>query len=193
MALNCKAAMAHQALAPHRSAYSPPLMITSKTPCPVCGSRQAVTLATRDGKTRQPLHTIQCRNRGLGRTDPMPTPAELELYYTTDYRQDYKAQHQPHLRHVGSDADLRVLARPFSQPAAAHRTGLSVRPATIDALLAAQRSRRWLPYAMSQARGLVPISKAVGRWQERVTAKRLADPQRVILFAGRQYGLPLID
>lgn len=36
------------------------------------------------------LSTVACEQCGLLRTDPMPTEAELERYYATDYRLDYQ-------------------------------------------------------------------------------------------------------
>ncbi len=72
----------------------------TRTPCPVCGSDQAEPIAHVDGKTGEPLLTVNCSSCGLGRIDPLPTQPELEAWYTHRYRQDYKQAASPALRHV---------------------------------------------------------------------------------------------
>lgn len=74
--------------------------ITCVTPCPLCGSTHAESVARVDGKTGEPLLTVNCSGCGLGRIDPLPTPQALEAWYTNHYRQDYKGAFQPALRHV---------------------------------------------------------------------------------------------
>jgi 2-polyprenyl-3-methyl-5-hydroxy-6-metoxy-1,4-benzoquinol methylase len=74
--------------------------VTAKTMCPNCSSSHAVVVSTVDGKTGQALTTVECLACGVGRIDPLPTPQELENWYTTSYRQDYKSMSQPSLRHV---------------------------------------------------------------------------------------------
>jgi len=73
---------------------------TTLTPCPVCGSQQAEPIARVDGKTGEPLLTVNCSCCGLGRIDPLPTRQELAAWYTHRYRQDYKQAASPALRHV---------------------------------------------------------------------------------------------
>lgn len=70
------------------------------TPCPVCGATDTEPVASVDGKTGEPLATVNCNACGLGRIDPLPTPQALEDWYTNRYRQDYKSAIQPALRHV---------------------------------------------------------------------------------------------
>jgi SAM-dependent methyltransferase len=74
--------------------------IRALCPCPLCASQDALILHGKDGKTSQPLLTIQCEDCGLGRIDPLPSKDELERWYTNEYRQDYKGSFQPQLRHV---------------------------------------------------------------------------------------------
>ncbi len=74
--------------------------ITCLTPCPVCGSTHAEAVAHIDGKTGEPLVTVNCNGCGLGRIDPLPTVQALEAWYASHYRQDYKGAFQPALRHV---------------------------------------------------------------------------------------------
>lgn len=72
----------------------------AQTPCPCCHSRAARIVATRDGKTGEPLLTVSCEGCGLGRIDPLPTEQALAAWYATRYRQAYKGAEQPALRHV---------------------------------------------------------------------------------------------
>lgn len=76
---------------------TPPIAVT---PCPVCGSQHAEPIARVDGKTSEPLLTVNCSACGLGRIDPLPTRPELEAWYTHRYRQEYKQAASPALRHV---------------------------------------------------------------------------------------------
>ena len=74
--------------------------VLAASPCPLCGDRQAVLVATRDGKTKQALTTLECLGCGLGRIDPLPSVEALAHWYKTAYRQDYKNAVTPALRHV---------------------------------------------------------------------------------------------
>ena len=100
----------------------------AQTPCPCCGSHAARIVATRDGKTRAPLTTVACQACGLGRTDPLPSPHALKEWYTTSYRQEYKAAFEPALRHVlragriALDRWAWLQAQGWQPPAGAHRT-----------------------------------------------------------------------
>lgn len=68
--------------------------------CPACQARGGTVLSTRDCKSGEPLVVLQCGTCGLGYVDPMPSVAELEAWYTHQYRQDYKAAVSPRLSHV---------------------------------------------------------------------------------------------
>jgi 2-polyprenyl-3-methyl-5-hydroxy-6-metoxy-1,4-benzoquinol methylase/predicted RNA-binding Zn-ribbon protein involved in translation (DUF1610 family) len=74
--------------------------LRAMTACPVCGESQAKIVATKDGKTRKRLITVQCDRCGLGRIDPLPVKEELADFYEQDYRQVYKDADEPRLRHV---------------------------------------------------------------------------------------------
>jgi 2-polyprenyl-3-methyl-5-hydroxy-6-metoxy-1,4-benzoquinol methylase len=74
--------------------------VTAKTACPNCSSWDSVVISTIDGKTGQALMSLECLGCGLGRIDPLPTSQELESWYSTAYRQDYKSMAQPSMRHV---------------------------------------------------------------------------------------------
>lgn len=74
--------------------------ISCVTPCPACGTTTAEPVAHVDGKTGEPLTTVNCNTCGLGRIDPLPTTQSLEAWYANHYRQDYKNAFQPAIRHV---------------------------------------------------------------------------------------------
>lgn len=57
--------------------------------CNLCGSAEAITVAESDRRLKV-LHSVACRQCGLIRTDPMPTPDELAEYYAGAYRADYQ-------------------------------------------------------------------------------------------------------
>lgn len=69
--------------------------------CPLCGGDAATVVATMDRRLK-PLTSLCCDGCGLVRTDPMPTDAELDAYYSGEYRQDYQlAASRPSERHIG--------------------------------------------------------------------------------------------
>ncbi|MGA1341920.1 MAG: class I SAM-dependent methyltransferase [Hyphomonas sp.] len=57
--------------------------------CNLCGSKERTVICDTDRRWKK-LVTVACTDCGLMRTDPMPTDAELELYYRHDYRLDYQ-------------------------------------------------------------------------------------------------------
>lgn len=59
------------------------------TGCNLCGCGESVTVAETDRRLKT-LRSIACLQCGLIRTDPMPTPAELAVYYAHAYRADYQ-------------------------------------------------------------------------------------------------------
>ena len=90
-----------------------------ETPCNLCGARNDVVVGTRD-RDGHPLRTVLCRNCGLVWTNPRPTAAEMNAYYETTYRADYKGQRTPPLRKIvrgfAGAADRRLLLRPLLAP-----------------------------------------------------------------------------
>ena len=68
--------------------------------CPVCDSDQGTQVANLDRRLKR-LTTFGCDNCGLLFTNPMPTDAELENYYTRLYRRDYQgASTTPKNKHL---------------------------------------------------------------------------------------------
>ena len=70
-----------------------------ETPCNLCGARDDVVVGTRD-RDGLPLRTVLCRRCGLVWTNPRPSIADMNAYYETTYRADYKGQTSPPLRKV---------------------------------------------------------------------------------------------
>lgn len=83
------------------------------TSCNLCGADNEVVVGTRD-RDGQPLRTVLCRTCGLVWTNPRPSTAEMNAYYETTYRADYKGQTVPPLRKIvrgfiGASARRRML------------------------------------------------------------------------------------
>lgn len=68
-------------------------------PCKICLSTQAEVIATQD-RHGNALTTVLCTGCGFVHHHPLPTAEELEAYYTTHYRKDYKQTHQPKPKHI---------------------------------------------------------------------------------------------
>jgi len=69
--------------------------------CPLCGAQAATTVARTDRRLKR-LTSLCCDDCGLVRTDPLPTEADLDVYYAGEYRNDYQlASGRPSLRHIG--------------------------------------------------------------------------------------------
>jgi 2-polyprenyl-3-methyl-5-hydroxy-6-metoxy-1,4-benzoquinol methylase len=72
---------------------------TEETACNLCGARNDVVVGTRD-RDGHPLRTVLCRTCGLVWTNPRPSAADMNAYYETTYRADYKGQSAPPLRKI---------------------------------------------------------------------------------------------
>lgn len=81
----------------------------TENPCNLCGATQAEIVSTvdRDG---EPLRTVMCAACGLVFTDPRPAPHQVENYYRTQYRVDYKRSVTPKKKHLYRNAKV-ALAR----------------------------------------------------------------------------------
>ena len=86
------------------------------TSCNLCSGRNEVVVGTRD-RDGLPLRTVLCRSCGLVWTNPRPSAADMNAYYETTYRADYKGQTVPPLRKIVRGflgaADRRRLLRQF--------------------------------------------------------------------------------
>lgn len=72
---------------------------TEHTACNLCGARNEVVVGTHD-RDGHPLRTVLCRTCGLVWTNPRPSAADMNAYYETTYRADYKGQAAPPLRKI---------------------------------------------------------------------------------------------
>ena len=70
-----------------------------ETPCNLCGAITYVVVGTRD-RDGAPLRTVLCTACGLVWTNPRPTTADMNAYYETSYRADYKGHRAPPLRKI---------------------------------------------------------------------------------------------
>jgi SAM-dependent methyltransferase len=69
-------------------------------PCPVCGCEKFTRVASLDRRIKR-LPTVMCNACGLLYTNPMPTTAELDAYYSRHYRLDYQfSLSKPSGRHM---------------------------------------------------------------------------------------------
>ena len=64
------------------------------TPCDLCQESDFEVVAKLDRK-RRPMPTVICRNCGLVSHEKLPTDAELDLYYSVQYRSDYHGEFVP--------------------------------------------------------------------------------------------------
>ena len=72
---------------------------TEHTVCNLCGAGNEVVVGTHD-RDGHPLRTVLCRTCGLVWTNPRPSAADMNVYYETTYRADYKGQAAPPLRKI---------------------------------------------------------------------------------------------
>ncbi|HCP65322.1 MAG TPA: hypothetical protein DIU09_12115 [Hyphomonadaceae bacterium] len=67
-------------------------------PCMVCGKTERTVVGT-VGRGLKPLTTVLCDGCGLVSHDPLPTRAELDVFYASDYRKNYKGVLKPKAKH----------------------------------------------------------------------------------------------
>ncbi|MCE2892238.1 MAG: class I SAM-dependent methyltransferase, partial [Hyphomonadaceae bacterium] len=67
-------------------------------PCIVCGRAERTVVGT-VGRGLKPLTTVLCDGCGLVSHDPLPTRAELDVFYASDYRKNYKGVLKPKAKH----------------------------------------------------------------------------------------------
>lgn len=94
--------------------------------CPLCGERGGTIVAHTDRRLKK-LTSLCCDGCGLVRTDPIPTDAELDAYYSGEYRQDYQlASARPSKRHID------ISRREAAQRLARLAPGLPARARVMD-------------------------------------------------------------
>lgn len=85
--------------------------------CALCNSIHSTLLSRRDCKSGKKLNVFLCDHCGLVQQLPLPDPAELQRYYATEYRLDYKRIHQPKSKHILRSARLAVERERFLRKA----------------------------------------------------------------------------
>ena len=68
--------------------------------CELCFSENLVFHERRDAKEKISLNITHCLNCGLIQQKNIPTDEDLKIYYSHNYRQDYKSTYSPKLKHV---------------------------------------------------------------------------------------------
>lgn len=72
--------------------------------CILCGGMGHAVVSERD-RHGDPLCTRICTGCGLIRNDPVPTPEELDAFYSSAYRESYKGASAPRARQVWRNFD----------------------------------------------------------------------------------------
>ena len=67
--------------------------------CQLCGRDEFETVSEKD-RHGKPLRTVLCLGCGGVTNDPIPTDAELDAFYRSDYRSDYKGVAEPRMRQI---------------------------------------------------------------------------------------------
>ena len=68
--------------------------------CILCRGNDFKLISERDSKSRGELMVCFCNICSMVSQNPIPTEQEVEKYYTSDYRQEYKQVFEPKLKHV---------------------------------------------------------------------------------------------
>lgn len=68
--------------------------------CQLCGSTEADSITSLDAKSNERLELALCKNCGLVQQKNLPTDDELRIYYSHNYRQDYKKTYSPKIKYV---------------------------------------------------------------------------------------------
>jgi len=66
----------------------------------LCGSNDFKLISKKDSKSKDELIVCLCKVCSMVSQNPIPTEQEVEQYYATEYRQDYKQVFEPKLKHV---------------------------------------------------------------------------------------------
>ena len=68
--------------------------------CTLCGGNDFKIISEKDSKSKGELIVCLCNTCSMVSQNPIPTEQEVEQYYATEYRQDYKQVFEPKLKHV---------------------------------------------------------------------------------------------
>ncbi|MFN9003168.1 MAG: class I SAM-dependent methyltransferase [Alphaproteobacteria bacterium] len=79
--------------------YSLHQTIRSEVPCKICRGHNLEVIGTQ-GRHFQKLTTTICTGCGLIHSYPIPTKKELDIYYSKQYRREYKGAYTPQRKHI---------------------------------------------------------------------------------------------
>jgi len=68
--------------------------------CVLCGNEKFNNISSKDAKSSEYLLVSMCYNCGLVQQNPIPSNNELTIYYSHNYRKDYKNTYTPKPKHV---------------------------------------------------------------------------------------------
>ena len=68
--------------------------------CILCRGNDFKLISEKDSKSKGKLDVFVCNTCSMVSQNPIPTEQQLEQYYATEYRQDYKQVFEPKLKHV---------------------------------------------------------------------------------------------
>lgn len=71
-----------------------------KSSCVLCGSKKFDHLHKRDAKSHTSLQILSCLDCGMIQQKDIPSDEELKIYYSHNYRQDYKSTYEPKPKYV---------------------------------------------------------------------------------------------
>lgn len=68
--------------------------------CRLCSRESSFSWSVRDAKSAETLTMLMCGTCALVQQADLPTDEELRIYYSHNYREDYKATHKPKPKYV---------------------------------------------------------------------------------------------
>ena len=68
--------------------------------CTLCQGNDFKIISEKDSKSNEELIVCVCNACSMVSQNPIPTEEQVEQYYATEYRQDYKQVFEPKLKHV---------------------------------------------------------------------------------------------
>jgi len=68
--------------------------------CILCQGNDFKLISQKDSKSKGELIVCVCNACSMVSQNPIPTEEQVEQYYATEYRQDYKQVFEPKLKHV---------------------------------------------------------------------------------------------
>lgn len=71
-----------------------------KSFCVLCGSNKFDQLNKRDAKSQSPLQILSCLDCTMIQQKDIPSDEELKIYYSHNYRKDYKSTYEPKPKYV---------------------------------------------------------------------------------------------